>query len=73
VAFSGHPYKAKITSREALFYWLPDGVILDPCAGDGGLIIPAWRAGRQIIAVTDKSPALAVAGLGQGMLFESAP
>jgi len=73
VAFGGHPYKAKITSREALFYWLPDGVILDPCAGDGGLIIPAWRAGRQIIAVTDKSPALCVAGLGQGMLFESTP
>jgi len=69
-AFAGHPYRAKITSREALFYWLPDGAILDPCAGDGQLIIPAWRAGRQILAVTDKSPALVVAGLGQGMLFD---
>jgi len=71
-AFSGHPYKPKITSREALFYWLPDGVIIDPCAADGQLIIPAWRAGRNIMAVTDKGPALCVAGLGQGMLFDPA-
>lgn len=72
-AFSGHPYKAKITSMEALFYWLPDGVVCDPCAGDGKLIIPAWRAGRNILAVTDRDPSLVVAGLGQGMLFETAP
>jgi len=72
-AFTGHPYRPKITSAEALFYWLPDGAVIDPCAGDGKLIVPAWRAGRNILAVTDKGPALAVAGLGQGMLFESTP
>jgi len=33
----------------------------------------AVAARRKIIAVTDKSPALCVAGLGQGMLFESTP
>jgi hypothetical protein len=72
-AFSGHPYRAKITSMEALFYWLPDGVVIDPCAGNGSLIVPAWRAGRTIVAVTDREPGLAVSGLGQGMLFEAEP
>jgi hypothetical protein len=71
-AFSGHPYKAKITSREALFYWLPSGVLVDPCAGPGDLIIAGYRAGRQVVAVTDRPTATAVAGLGQGMLFDPA-
>jgi hypothetical protein len=71
-AFAGHPYKAKITSREALFYWLPAGVLVDPCAGQGDLIIAGYRAGRQVVAVTDRPPAVAVAGLGQGMLFDPA-
>jgi hypothetical protein len=69
-AFAGHPYRGKITSREALFRWLPGGVILDPCAGFGDLIVPTYRAGRQVVAVTDRSPTLAVSGLGQGMLFD---
>ena len=69
-AFTDHPYKSKITSREALFRWLPIGVIVDPCAGRGEFIVPAFRAGRAILAVTDTSPAMAVAGLGQGMQFE---
>jgi len=71
-AFAGHPYKAKITSREALFYWLPSGVLVDPCAGYGDVIVPAYRAGRQVLAVTDRPPTLAVSGLGQGMLFDPA-
>jgi len=69
-AFADHPYRSKITSREDLFRWLPIGVIVDPCAGAGGFIVPAFRAGRSVLAVTDTSPALAVAGLGQGMLFD---
>lgn len=69
-AFNGHPYKAKITSREALFYWLPSGVIIDPCAGNGSLIVAAYRAGRQVVGVTDRPPGVAAAGLGQGMLFD---
>jgi hypothetical protein len=71
-AFAGHPYRAKITSREALFNWLPPGIVVDPCAGYGDLIVPAFRAGRLIVAVTDRSPTLAVSGLGQGMLFDPA-
>jgi len=70
-AFADHPYQTKITSREGLFRWLPIGVIVDPCAGHGDLIVPAYRAGRSIVACTDRSPTLAVAGLGQGMLFDA--
>jgi adenine-specific DNA methylase len=46
--------------------------LVDPCAGPGDLIIAGYRAGRQVLAVTDRPTATAVAGLGQGMLFDPA-
>jgi hypothetical protein len=69
-AFAGHPYRGKIPTREGLARWLPDGVIIDPCVGDGSVIIGAQRAGRNVLGVTDRPAAVVVAGLGQGMLFD---
>jgi hypothetical protein len=68
--FAGHPFPGnKITSWERLFRWLPSGLIADPCAGYGDLIVPAQRAGREILAVTDRPGSQVAAKLGQGELF----
>lgn len=69
--FAGYPFPGtKIASWEALFRWLPDGLIADPCAGYGDLIVPAQRAGRAVLAVTDRPGSTVAAKLGQGQLFD---
>jgi hypothetical protein len=69
--FAGWEYPGtRLASREGLMRWLPECVVVDPCAGDGGLMVAARLAGRPVFGVTDKDPGLAVAGLGQSTLFD---